>query len=124
MIEKYLRLRLDYKKCFEAMWSWLAKNPTNISGILNEKRNWPGFKTIRIICESSNIKLYIPHFNHLCRNHCFACQTVRVVRSKFQCFNCPVKHTNIKLYKSCKCENGNSYYDKWRHSKTPNYYPR
>jgi len=84
-----MKLKLDYKKCHEGLWGWLAKNPDK------EKEDWPGFKTI------DKFNLDIPF--HLC----FACE----IGFKYDCI-CPVDFGVEDGFIVCKNDQ-NSYYYKW-----------
>jgi hypothetical protein len=88
-----MKLKLDYKKCHEGLWNWLAKNPDK------RKEEWPGFKTMEIL------GLEHPLMS------CFACAVFK------HCKECQVDFGTSK--KGLCTSEDISYYRKFRHSLTP-----
>jgi hypothetical protein len=67
-----MKVKLYLKKCHEALWNWLAKNPDK------DKGDWPGWKTISFLYRKGLLIEPIP-----IGLKCFAC----VYGS---CSKCPV----------------------------------
>jgi hypothetical protein len=88
-----MKLKLDYKKCHEGLWNWLAKNPDKRKG------DWPGWKTIK----KYEIKLKNS------RAECFACEVGNHTERGF--CTCPVSFGIFT--KSNPCLENKSYYMQW-----------
>jgi hypothetical protein len=113
--EDIMKVKIYYKKCFEAMWMWLHKNPCDDFGRLNEKKDWPGHKTIIKLISTGRLKslLNITHYKQF---YCFACQTVPGMYTygyDLDCNKCPVN------FGKEICIMTGSYFVNWQRATTP-----
>jgi len=76
-----MKLIVPNKPNHYALWMWLHTHPVKRNGRLTEKKDWPGFRTMK------RLKIYIPE------SYCFACEEVNGLCHKCQfhgmwgCFN-------------------------------------
>jgi hypothetical protein len=104
-----VKFSLPLKENHKALWNWLADNPWNEKQKrLNEKGDWPGYKTIM----RRGLHRTLPYPIHFKGNLCFACQATPIDGYCFACANCPVN------FGAAKCTSDDSFYDRWLFSQT------
>ena len=109
-----MKLTLDYRTCFIAMWLWLSKHPGNKKEQrLNEKEDWPGHKTIMNFRASEKLKIF--GYFHYLSYHCFACLSLgkdAFCLSHLPCCKCPVDWGTKQ-----NCLEDNTLFSKWEKAK-------
>ena len=96
----------DYHKYHRELWDWLAENPENEDGGLNNKGDWPKWESVERGPFYGGIR-YTTMNGEQIASGCFACAGC------LDCGTCPI------TWSSDCCSNCESEYDQWVISTDP-----